>query len=327
MRVLFIGGTGIISSACARRCIELGHEMHLLNRGKSIRSVPTQANVLIADYRDTAQVQNVLSGSTFDVVVDFICFKEKQAIRDVELFQDKTGQFIFISSASAYQTPPASLPVTEETPLENPFWQYSRDKIACEHYFMNAYREHGFPVTIARPSHTYDRLSVPFPGGNLLFHRAQAGKKVIVHGDGTSLWTLTHNTDFAKGFCGLLGNRSAIGEAYHITSDEYLSWNQIAALLLFSADLDTEIVHIPSDFIARFDGEYVAGLLGDKSHSMIFDNSKIKQIVPEFRTTVSFAEGVKQIGEWYKQHGDSLAVNVELDEKMDRIISRYEALF
>ncbi|MCF7803083.1 MAG: NAD-dependent epimerase/dehydratase family protein [Candidatus Marinimicrobia bacterium] len=326
MRVLFIGGTGIISSACAARCIELGHDLYLLNRGQSVRQIPEQANVLRADYRDTEQARDVLDGMNFDVVVDFIAFNVEHTRTDVELFRGRTGQYVFISSASAYQTPPESVPVTEETPLGNPFWQYSRDKAAGEKYLMGEYEKNGFPVTIVRPSHTYDRRSVPVPGAHLLFRRAQAGKKIVVHGDGTSLWTLTHNTDFAIGFCGLFGQNEAIGEDFHITSDEYLPWNKINRLLLENAGLGAELIHLPSDLIVKYDAEFGAGLLGDKAHSMIFDNSKIKKMVPEFEAKVPFTDGAKEIADWYLSNQDDVSVDEDLDKTMDRMVADYESI-
>jgi len=326
MKVLLIGGTGTISSACAQHCIELGHELHLINRGKSVRSNPEGAKSLTANYFNDDELLSVLGEATYDVVVDFLGFQKEHVVRDVEIFRDRTDQFVFISSASAYQTPPKNLPVTEQTPLENPFWQYSRDKIACENYLMERYKEESFPVTVVRPSHTYDAWSTPFPGGNLLFHRAQAGKKIILHGDGTSLWTLTHSQDFAQGFCRLLGNKNAIGEAYHITSDEYIPWNQIAESLLAAAGLDAEFIYIPSDFIVRFHEEYGSGLLGDKAHSMIFDNSKIKKAVPGFEAMILFTQGAKEIGKRYKSQNKPVDIDAELDQAMDRIISRYESI-
>ncbi|MGA7304004.1 MAG: NAD-dependent epimerase/dehydratase family protein, partial [Rhodothermales bacterium] len=225
MKVLFIGGTGIISSACSRLAVENGIDLYLLNRGKSIRSVPESATVLNADFYDHDSVRSLLGSQRFDVVVDWIAYAPDRIEADLELFRDRTDQYIFISSASAYQTPPESLPVTESTPLDNPFWEYSRNKIACEERLMRAYREVGFPVTIVRPSHTYDATSIPLFGGYTAIDRMRKGKKIVVHGDGTSLWIMTHHRDFAKGFVGLLGNERAIGEAFHITSDEVLTWN------------------------------------------------------------------------------------------------------
>ena len=326
MKVLFIGGTGTISSACAVRCVESGMDLYLLNRGRTNRAVPENTTLLKADYHDVEQVQQALSGETFDVVVDFIAFTKEHVRKDVDLFRGRTGHYIFISTASAYQTPPLTLPVTEDAPLENPYWEYSREKIACERYLMEQYRENGFPVTIVRPSHTYDYRTIPFPGGPLLFDRARRKKKVIVHGDGTSLWTLTHNTDFARGFVGLLGNEDAIGQPFHITSDEYLPWNRICEILLDSTGLDAEIIHLPSDFIARYHEEFGAGLLGDKSHSMLFDNSRIKRYVPDFSAVVPFEEGAKEIADWYHDRSGPLNIDTDLDTTMDQMIADYESI-
>jgi nucleoside-diphosphate-sugar epimerase len=237
----------------------------------------------------------------------------------------RVGQYIFISSASAYQKPPTSLPVTESTPLHNPFWEYSRNKIACEQRLMRAYVEQGFPVTIVRPSHTYDRTMVPISGRYTILNRMLQGRKVLVHGDGTSLWTLTHHKDFAVGFTGLLGEQRAIGEAYHITSDEWLSWNQIYTFLAKAAGVEPKLVHVPSEFIAAFDPEWGAGLLGDKAHSAIFDNSKIKKLVPEFSARIPFSQGAREIIDWYTQDESRQVIDERLDRTMDRVIEAYES--
>ena len=235
MKVLFIGGTGTISSACSQLALERGIELYLLNRGQSVRPAPAGAQILRGDIREPASARKALGGLTFDAVVDWIVFTPDHIEADLELFRGRTGQYVFISSASAYQTPPASLPVTESTVLDNPFWQYSRNKIACEERLVRAYREEKFPITIVRPSHTYDRTLVPMDGGWTVVDRMRRGQPVIVHGDGTSLWTLTHHRDFARGLVGLLGNAHAIGDAVHITSDEWLSWNQIFTLMARAA--------------------------------------------------------------------------------------------
>ena len=278
MKVLFIGGTGIISSACSSLAIEKGIDLYLLNRGQSLRPVPTGAKLLHGDIRDPISVRNVLGKMTFDVIADWIAYTPDHIEKDLELFRDRTDQYLFISSASAYQTPPSSLPVTESTLLDNPYWQYSRDKIACEERLVRAYREEKFPFTIVRPSHTYDRTLLPFDGHYTVVNRMLQGKKIIVQGDGTSLWTLTHHKDFARGLVGLLGNSHAIGEAFHITSDEWLSWNQIYQIIAHAAGTTAQLIHIPSEFIAKYNKVWGDGLLGDKSHSMVFDNSKINQL-------------------------------------------------
>ncbi len=325
MKVLFIGGTGTISSACSQLCVERGIELYLLNRGQTTtRSIPEGANVLTGDIRDTSAIKNILKDQTFDVVVDWIAFTPDHIEADIELFRGRTGQYIFISSASAYQTPPASLPVTESTPLDNPYWDYSRAKIACEERLMRAYREEKFPITIVRPSHTYDKTKLPVQGRYTVIDRMRRGKKVIVHGDGTSLWILTHHKDFAKGFVSLLGNHHAIGEAYHITSDEVLTWNQIFHILASAAGTEAKIVHIPSEIIATFDPEWGAGLLGDKAHSMIFDNTKIKRIVPDFAATIPFSQGAREILAWFDADQARRIVDEQFDQLVDRMIEAYE---
>jgi nucleoside-diphosphate-sugar epimerase len=323
MKVLFIGGTGTISSACSQLAVERGIDLYLLNRGQSTRPVPEGAQVLRGDIRDKASVREVLGAETFDVVVNWVAFTPEHI--DLELFRGRTQQYIFISSASAYQTPPTNLPVTESTPLSNPYWEYSRAKIACEERLMQAYRQEGFPITIVRPSHTYDRTMLPMHGRYTVVDRMRKGKKVIVHGDGTSLWVLTHHRDFARGFVGLLGNSQAIGEAFHITSDALLTWNQIFEIVGRAAGSEARIVHVPSDLIAAFDSEWGVGLLGDKSHSMIFDNTKIKRVVPDFAATIPFARGAEEIINWYDADPSRQVVDAELDQLMDKIIAAYEA--
>lgn len=325
MKVLFIGGTGIISSACSRLAIERGIELYLLNRGQSQRPAPRGAKILNGDIRDIKSAGEALRSQTFDVVVNWITFTPEQIEQDLNLFRGRTGQYVFISSASAYQTPPASLPVTESTLLDNPYWAYSRNKIACEERLVRAYREEKFPVTIVRPSHTYDSTLWPMHGGWTVVDRMLRGRQVIVHGDGTSLWTLTHNTDFAKGFVGLLGNSHAIGDVFHITSDEWLTWNQIHEMVAHAAGTTAHIVHIPSDLINAYDPEWGAGLLGDKAHSFILDNSKIKRLVPDFKCTIPFSRGVEEIMAWYKAHPEACKVDEALDQLTDRIINAYRA--
>jgi nucleoside-diphosphate-sugar epimerase len=325
MKVLFIGGTGVISSACSQLSAARGIDLYLLNRGRTPRPVPPSAHLIRADIRDRNAVENAIAGQTFDVVVDWLAFTPEHIETDLDLFRGHTGQYIFISSASAYQTPPASLPVTESTPLDNPFWEYSRRKIACEQRLIQAYRQERFPITIVRPSHTYDRTLLPVRGGYTIIDRMRQGKKVLVHGDGTSLWTLTHHADFAKGFIGLLGEPRAIGEAFHITSDEVLTWNQIYASLARAAGAEPRLVHIPSELIAAFDPNWGASLLGDKSHSMIFDNSKIKRIVPDFVATIAFARGAEEIIAWYDEDPARKKVDEDIDHLWDRIIGAYES--
>jgi len=325
MKVLFIGGTGIISSACTTLAIEQGIELYLLNRGQTNRQIPEAAHILHGDIRDKNSVLRALGNIVFDVVVDWIAFTTEHIETDLELFRGKTRQYVFISSASAYQTPPVKLPVTESTPLYNPFWTYSQAKIACEDRLIKAYREEKFPITIVRPSHTYDRTTIPIEGQYTAVSRMRQGKKVIVHGDGTSLWVLTHHRDFAKGFVGLLGNSQAIGETFHITSDELLTWNQIFEIVAHAAGTEANIVHVPSEIIAKYNPNWGAGLLGDKAHSMIFDNSKIKRIVPNYAATIPFSHGVEEIIKWYDADPVRQVVDNELDQQMDEIIVTYKS--
>ncbi len=325
VRVLFIGGTGIISSACVREAVARDDaEVFVLNRGRSAdRPLPGGVHELRADARDAASVRDVLRGLDFDSVVDFVAFTSRQVQSDIDLFRGRTGQYVFISSASAYQTPPARLPVTESTPLRNPYWQYSRDKIACEDLLVAEYRETGFPATIVRPTHTYDQTLVPFEGGWTVLGRMLAGKPVIVHGDGTSLWTMTHNTDFARAFVPLLGHPRTVGEAFHITSDDFLTWDQIAGALAAALGVTPRIVHVPSDVIAAADPVWGAGLLGDKAHSMVFDNSKVRSVVPGWRAVVPFERGAREIADWYRSHPDRQVVDPVLDALMDKLAADF----
>lgn len=319
MKVLFIGGTGVISSECSKLCVEKGIDLFLLNRGKSFRTPPDKAKIINADIRDVEAVRRALTGEKFDVVVDWIAFEEEHVKNDFEIFSDKTAQYIFISSASAYQKPIPKLPITEETPLENAFWAYSRAKIACENFLMNVYKENNFPVTIVRPSHTYDETKNPLKENYLPFHRMKLGKPIIIHDDGNSTWTLTHTKDFAKGFVGLLGNSLTIGEAYQITSDETLTWNEIAKHLATCAGYELKIANIPSAFIKKYDDEWGDGLLGDKAHSVKFDNSKIRKIVPDFNPSIKFEQGAAEIADFYVHRKMDNYVNENLDQLMDKI--------
>jgi nucleoside-diphosphate-sugar epimerase len=275
------------------------------------------------DVRDRASLKNALGDEDFDAVVNWLVFTPEQVRADIELFRGRTGQYVFISSASAYQTPPARLPIVESTPLRNPFWQYSRDKIACEDLLTAAYRDEDFPMTIVRPSHTYDRTLVPFDGGWTVLGRMRQGKEIIVHGDGTSLWTLTHHEDFARGFVPLLGHPRTIGDAFHITSDEALTWDQIASTLAGAAGAKARIVHVPSDAIAAAEPEWGAGLLGDKAHSMVFDNTKLRRVVPDYQATIPFERGAREILAWHDEDPARQHVDHRLDAIMDRLVEAY----
>ncbi len=330
MKILFIGGTGTISMAISKALLERGDELYLLNRGHRNQGLPSGAKEIRADIGDEARVSELTADLQFDVVADFIAFVPDQLERDYRLFQDKTKQFIFISSASAYQTPLSDYRITEGTPLSNPRWEYSRNKIACEEYLMKLYRENGFPVTIVRPSHTYDDRSVPLgvhgeKGSWQVIKRMQEGKKVIIHGDGTSLWTMTHNTDFARGFIGLLGNIHAIGEAVQITSDETLTWNQIYQAIADALGVKLNAAHVSSEFLDAASGQDFNGsLLGDKANSVVFDNLKLKRLVPEFTAVKRFDRGVRETIQNILNHPEYQREDKEFDEWCDKVIAALE---
>lgn len=329
MKVLFVGGTGLISTAVSRLAVEKGMELYLLNRGKHNEFVPGGAKTIKADIRDSEAVSKKLKNSEFDVVVDWIAFTPEHVEADIGLFEGKTGQYVFISSASVYQKPVSHYLVTESTPLANPYWQYARNKIACEERLMKEYRDKNFPVTIVRPSLTYGDTMIPFSLNSWqrpwsLVDRIRKGRKVIVHGDGTSLWIMTHNSDFAKGFTGLMGNIKAIGHAFHITSDEVLTWDQIIQAIGKAAGAEPDIVHIPSEFISAFSPDEEGNLLGDKAASVVFDNSKIKSFVPGFQAEIPFIEGVRRSIEWFEAHPEKCIIDEEWNRLMDRIIDSYQ---
>ena len=332
MKALFIGGTGTISMAITRAlATNPDWELYLLNRGTRAQEIPEGVKVITADVTTEEQTAQAREGMTFDCVCDFIGFVPEQLERDYRLFAGKTKQFMYISSASAYQTPPADYKITESTPLYNPFWQYSRDKIACEEYLMKLYREEGFPITIVRPSHTYDERNLPLgvhgdKGSWQIIKRMLEGKPVIIHGDGTSLWTITFNTDFAKGFIGLMGNIHAIGEVYHITSDESITWNQIYAIVADELGVPLKPYYVPSDFlddVSRYD--FRGGMLGDKSNTVVFVNSKIKRAVPDFVCTVRADQGLRKTVRNMLATPALQKEDPEFDQLCDRIIAALEA--
>ena len=331
MKALFIGGTGTISMAITKSLASNPDwELYLLNRGNRSDELPANIQILQADINDETKVADLIKDLHFDCVCDFIGFVPAQLERDYRLFKGKTDQFIYISSASAYQKPLASPYITEGTPLANPYWQYSRDKIACEDYLMKLYREEGFPVTIIRPSHTYDDRSVPLgvhgsKGSWQVVKRMLEGKPVIIHGDGTSLWTMTHNTDFAKGFIGLMGNLHAIGEAFQITSDESLTWNQIYQAIADALDVELHPYHVSSEFLAST-GKYdlTGSLIGDKANSVIFDNTKLKRVVPDFVATTRFDQGIRQSIDYILSHPECQTPDPEFDAWCDNIITALE---
>lgn len=323
--VLFIGGSGIISAACVREAVEQGFDVTVLNRGETVkRPIPDAVTRLQADVSDRTALEGAIGDRRWDVVVDFVAFTPDQVQRDVEVFTGRTRQYVFISSASAYQTPATHLPITESTPLKNPFWQYSRNKIACEDLLVKAYREDDFPMTIIRPSHTHDETLVPFSGGWTVLGRMRAGKPVVVCGDGSSLWTITHARDFAVGFVGLLDRAEAIGEAFHITGDEAPTWDRIAHEFAAAAGVeDLEIVHVPSDAIDALDADWGASLLGDKANTSVFDNTKVQTLVPEFAQTTSIRQGAREIVAWFDADPSRQVTDERLDGLMDQLVERW----
>ena len=322
MTILFLGGTGTISSACSALAVERGHDLTLVTRGGADARAPEAAEILHADARDPKALAEALGDRTFDAVVDWVAFAPEHVEDDVRLFRGRTGQYVFISSASAYQTPPQSLPVTEQTPLDNPFWAYSQAKIECEKRVWAA-RDAGMPVTIVRPSHTYAPWRPPVYGRYTVIDRLRRGAPVVVHGDGLSLWTLTHHRDFARGFVGLLGNEDALGRAVHITSDEILTWDAIVGALAEASGVEARIVHVPSDQIAKADGEWGQSLLGDKAHTRVFDNSLIKALVPDFDAPTSWAAGAREMTAWFDADPARRTVDAEVNATIDRLVAPY----
>ena len=332
MKALFIGGTGTISMAITRQLAQNPDwELYLLNRGNRAVDVPDSVKVIHADVSDEAATARALEGLSFDCVCDFIAFVPAQLERDYRLFAGRTKQFMFISSASAYQKPLSDYRITESTPLSNPHWQYSRNKIACEEYLMRMYRENGFPITIIRPSHTYDERSVPLgvhgaKGSWQVVKRMLEGKPVIIHGDGTSLWTITHNSDFAKAFIGLMGNIHALGESYHITTDEAVTWNQIYRTMADALGVPFKPYYVPSDFLhAVSDYDFEGGLIGDKANTVIFDNSKVKRAVPGFTATVRADQGIRSTLSYILAHPECQQEDPEFDQFCDKVIAALEA--
>jgi nucleoside-diphosphate-sugar epimerase len=333
MKILFIGGTGLISTACSELAVKRGHDLTILNRSQTKKiAMPEGTHLLTADvHGDFNALKDQLDKHTFDVVVDWIAFTTEDIERDIRLFKGRVKQFVFISSASAYQKPVKNYRITEETPLENPYWQYSRDKIACEALLMAAYCKDGFPVTIIRPSLTYGFTQVPLCTGSWLhpytmLDRIKKGKKVIIPGDGTSLWVCTWNGDFAVGLVGLFGNPKALGEAFQITSDEVLTWNQLYEQTADAYGVKLNAVHIASDWLAAWNAdEYTGSLIGDKANSVCFDNSKIKRFVPEFDCKVTWAEGVKRAVDWFEADPSRQTIDDAANREWDAIIAAYEA--
>lgn len=335
MKLLFIGGTGTISMAISRLLLKQGHTLYLINRGSRNNSLTDKdfsGNLieLKADINDVATIASLIADLSFDVVADFIAFVPAQLERDYRLFKGKTKQFIFISSASAYQKPLSDYRINEGTPLANPYWEYSRNKIAGEDYLMKLYREEGFPVTIVRPSHTYDERSVPLGvhgdnGSYAVIKRIKEGKPVIIHGDGTSLWTITHNSDFAKAFVGLLGNVHAIGEAVQITSDESVTWNQIYSIIADALGVKLNPLYVSSDFLNRCSNyDFQGSLIGDKANTVVFDNSKLKKLVPGFTATIRADQGIRNTVAYVLAHPECQTEDPEFDAWCDKVAAVLE---
>ncbi len=327
MKALIIGGTGTISTAVTARALEMGFDVTILNRGNQL-DVPDSVRQIHADVRDRTAMEQALKGEHFDVVCDYLTFTLEQAKQSIGLFGGKTNQYLFISSASVYQKPPAHYLITESTPLFNPFWEYARQKIACEMCFHDAYRAEGFPVTIVRPSYTYGDSSIPWVLNSRamrysLIHRIKAHKPIVIPGDGTSFWTITHNTDFAKGFVGLMGKSQVVGHAFHITSDEAMTWDAYLNIIADAIGEKVEIAHIATDTIVKRLPEERGALTGDKAQTAIFDNTKIKTFVPEFVATMPFEVGIRKTLSWYESHPDRLGYDLEWDAVMDELVERY----
>ncbi len=326
MDVLFVGGSGNISLEASREAVARGLRLTLLNRGTRGIPVPGSTDPIVADITDEATTAARLEGRSFDAVVDFIVYRPEEAERAIRLFEGRTGQYVYISSASVYRKPPSSHVITEATPLGNPFWPYAADKLACERVFERAYRERGFPATIVRPSHTYGNGWVPLPFGSSDFtvpFRMLEGKEIAVPGDGQALWTLTHARDFAAGILGLLGKREAIGEAFQITGDEALTWDEIHRTIAGALGVEAKLVHVPVDFIEKMEPELAGRLRGDKVWTSLFDCSKLKRLVPEFRATVPFAEGIRESLAWLDARPDRKIRKPELDATMDRLVAAW----
>jgi nucleoside-diphosphate-sugar epimerase len=332
MRILFVGGTGLISTACSAAAVAAGHELWLLNRGRSsFPSCADPSHVLTADATDETEVRAAVKDSSWDVVVQWVGYAPSLAEQDIRVFQD-VGQYVFISSASVYEKPPAHWIITENTPRNNPYWSYAREKIACEQVLQEAHKERGFPMTIVRPSLTYGPSQIPVVIGSwdkpyTIIDRMRRGAKIIVPGDGTSIWTLTHNTDFAKGLIGLLGQPAALGEDFNITSDEALSWNQIYSLVGAAAGAPPDILHVPAAGIIASDPGEEGNLWGDKAYSTVFDNSKLRRIVPGYVATKKFAEGIRETVAWFDADASRQEIDHAANARWDRLAAVYtEAL-
>ncbi len=331
MKILFIGGTGLISTACTELAARQGLDLTLLNRGNKPGSVPAGVKVIQADIKQPDQAREALGDETFDSVVNWIAFKPEDIQRDVELFRGRTGQYVFISSASVYQKPATHYLITESTPLANPHWQYSRNKIASEEALLRALREEGFPGTIVRPSLTYGKAMIPLAFQSwskqwTVVDRMLRGLPVIVPGDGSSLWVTTHNTDFAKGLLPLLGNPQTIGHSFHITSDEVLTWDQHYRIVGRCVGVEPQLVHVASDLLSAYEPSQEGNLLGDKAISVVFDNSKLKRFAPGFQATMSLTQGVSRTIQWYRDHPEKQEIDEEFNDLCDRVLADRQSI-
>ena len=330
MKILFIGGTGNISAACTALLYQRGHEILVLGRGRS--AVPSGYRALIADRHDAAAVRQAIAGNHVDVVLNFLGYELADVQLDYEVFNGGVSQYIFISSATVYAKPPPELPITEATPLGNPFWDYAQKKLACEEWLLGRWRENRFPLTIVRPSHTYSERWIPNPISSASYTyaaRLEQGKPVFVPDDGENPWTLTASRDFALGLAGLVGNPRSIGEAFHITSDEVLTWNQvvqeIAIAVTGSPAPDSLVCKVPAEFICQVAPQLTGNLKGDKIHPGVFDNSKIKRLVPEFKCRIPFRVGVRESVNWLRAHPDQKNLNQQVDETCEKVIGAWLA--
>ena len=325
-RVLFVGGTGVLSAACADEAVRGGLEVTILTRGRTALRHPAGVSQLRGDIEDGALAE-VLARQKFDVVVDFIAFTERDVHRHIDAVRGRVDQYVFVSSASAYFRPIPQLPLRESCPLRNLWSEYSRNKIACEDVLVRAFRETGFPVTLVRPSHTYDRTSMPLDGRWTVVDRMRRNAPVIVHGDGTALWPMTHSSDFAQGFAPLLGNPRTIGESYHITTDEVLTWDQIYGAIGHAAGVEPNLVHVPSEVIVRAFPEWGPALLGEKAHSAIFDNTKVRGISVGWRARIPFGSGAKEMIAWRDEMSERREVDEKLNARIDRLITSVKSCF
>lgn len=331
MKVLFIGGTGIISTAVTPLAAARGIDLYLLNRGTTPANLPPGVKVIHADIRNETQARAALADHKFDVVVNWVVYTVPELELDFRLFGGRVGQYIFISSASAYQKPPANHRVTESTPLANPWWEYSRNKIACEERLIAEYRASGFPAVIVRPSLTYGNTKIPLTINRWnqswsAVDRMLKGKPIIIHGDGNNVWVNTHNSDFAKAFVPLMGDVRVLGHAVHITSDEVLTWNQCYQIVADHVGVKPKFVHVASETLAQFDPELKGCLLGDWSHSVIFDNSKIKSLVPDYAATTTFKEGMRQTIAHFRANPSLQTVDPTFDPWCDRVIAAVQKI-